>query len=182
MQQSIHGGGLVIDLASGSMRAPLLRALSALFVHRGNWTMLVLIRLAQAAHASRNRFLGRYAARRLRCEFGSFVQPAAAIGPGLRLPHPNGIVIGGGVRIGARCTIFQQVTLGARRAGDGFGEAYPDIGDDVTIFAGAKLIGAVRIGDGAVIGANAVVVHDVPAGHYAVGVPAKTGPLGGAGS
>ncbi len=91
----------------------------------------------------------------------------AEFGPGLVLVHSNGIVINGKVRGGARIHIEHQVTIGADR------RQSPILGDDVFIGAGAKIIGPVTIGNGAKIGANAVVVHDVPAGETAVGVPAR---------
>lgn len=81
--------------------------------------------------------------------------------------HLDGIVIGSGVKIGNNCTIYQQVTLGKNK-----GE-FPVIGDNVTIFAGAKILGGIKIGNNAVIGANAVVLKDVPDDSVAVGVPAK---------
>ncbi len=80
------------------------------------------------------------------------------IGGGLLIPHPNGIVINPGAKIGPNCLIFQQVTIGASRRG------IPTIGGHVDIGAGAKIIGPVRIGDHVTIGANAVVVFDVPDG------------------
>ena len=94
-------------------------------------------------------------------------------GRGLRLKHPVGIVIGSGVSIGEHVTIFQNVTLGGRRMGDGGGEKYPSIGDGTVIFAGAVVLGDVRIGKNCTIGANAVVLQDVPEGATAVGVPAR---------
>lgn len=90
------------------------------------------------------------------------------IGGGLLIPHPNGIVIHPGVSIGPNCLILQQVTLGSNEKGD-----LPWIGGHVDIGAGAKLIGKVHVGNHAKIGANAVVLIDVPAYATAVGVPAK---------
>jgi len=90
------------------------------------------------------------------------------IGGGLLLPHPNGIVIHPDARVGPNCLIFQQVTIGTR--GDGF---VPNIGGHVDIGAGAKILGGIAIGDHATIGANAVVLCDVPAKKSAVGVPAR---------
>ena len=89
------------------------------------------------------------------------------IGGGLLLPHPNGVVIHSGARIGPNCLIFQQVTIGTRA-----GTIPPVIGGHVDIGAGAKILGSVNIGDHVCIGANAVVLTDIPAGKTAVGVPA----------
>jgi len=90
-------------------------------------------------------------------------------GDGLHLPHPFGIVVHARVRLGARVTIYQNVTLGETNTVPGV----PTVGDDVLIGAGAVVLGPVTIGDGAVIGANAVVITDVPAGGLAVGNPAR---------
>ena len=81
------------------------------------------------------------------------------------LPHPMGIVIHNGSRIGQDVVIGHQVTLGGRDLTAGA----PDIGDGVYIGAGAKILGAVRIGRGATVGANAVVTKDVPDGGTVVG-------------
>jgi serine O-acetyltransferase len=91
----------------------------------------------------------------------------AQFGPGLVLIHSTGTVINGAVRGGCRVHLEHQVTIGAER------RASPLIGDDVFIGAGAKVIGAVTIGDRARVGANAVVVHDVPADTTVVGIPAR---------
>ncbi len=106
---------------------------------------------------------------------GVEIHPDARVGPGLRLAHTMGTVIGARVVIGADATIYQGVTLGAARLGEGLAgwEAYPVVGDRVTIYAGAMLLGRIRVGDEAVIGANSVVLEDVPAGAVAVGVPAR---------
>ena len=90
------------------------------------------------------------------------------IGGGLLLPHPNGIVIHPDAKIGVNCLIFQQVTIGTAGTHDA-----PVIGNHVDIGAGAKLLGAINIGNNAKIGANAVVLEDVPPSRTAVGVPAR---------
>jgi serine O-acetyltransferase len=91
----------------------------------------------------------------------------ADFGPGFVLVHSTGVVINGTVRGGANVFIEHQVTIGADR------RSSPLIGNDVFIGAGAKVIGAVTVGDGARIGANAVVVHDVPSHTTVVGIPAR---------
>ncbi|HSI24413.1 MAG TPA: serine acetyltransferase [Methylotenera sp.] len=87
---------------------------------------------------------------------------------GLLIPHPNGIVIHPEVKIGPNCLIFQQVTLGTL-----LGPEVPELGGHVDIGAGAKVLGGIKICNHACIGANAVVMQDVPAGKTAVGIPAR---------
>ena len=89
------------------------------------------------------------------------------IGPGLYLPHGN-VVIDGIVRIGRRCVIAPWVTIGVNG-----GVAGPTIGDDVFIGTGAKLLGGIRIGNSVRVGANAVVLDDVPDGATVAGIPAR---------
>lgn len=98
---------------------------------------------------------------------GTDISLTCEIGGGLLLPHPNGVVIHAGARIGPNCLIFHQVTIGTRNV-----STPPVIGGHVDIGAGAKILGDVRVGDHAKIGANAVVLEDVPAGKTAVGIPA----------
>jgi serine O-acetyltransferase len=98
----------------------------------------------------------------------SDVDLQATLGKGLMLPHPNGVVIHGEGRIGDDCMIMQQVTVGMIDEGE-----VPVIGNRVYIGAGAKIIGKLTVGDGARIGANAVVVNDVPSNATAVGIPAR---------
>jgi serine O-acetyltransferase len=89
------------------------------------------------------------------------------IGPGLFIQHGFATIVAAR-RVGANCWINQQVTIGFDRPGE-----RPVIGDRVGVYAGAKVLGNVTVGDGARIGANAVVVTDVPPGYTAIGVPAK---------
>jgi serine O-acetyltransferase len=105
--------------------------------------------------------------------FGVECTARCSIGPGLMLPHTSGTVIGASL-IGENATIFQGVTLGAVIADFGFDPTKrPTIGDNVTIGAGAKILGGVHVASRATIGANAVVLMSIPEGAVAVGVPAK---------
>ncbi len=90
------------------------------------------------------------------------------IAGGLLIPHPNGIVMHADAKIGPNCLIFQQVTIGSKDDSQP-----PTIGGHVDIGAGDKVLGEINIGNHAKIGANAVVLIDVPEGRSAVGVPAK---------
>jgi serine O-acetyltransferase len=139
--------------------------------HDGN-RLLVTWRAAQYYQAIGKHRLAAKLITYIRQNFGCYISLSAEIGEGTRFPHPVGIVIGDGVRIGAGCTIFQHVTCGGARLGDWEASKYPDIGAGTTIFAGACLIGSITIGDQALIGANAVVRRDVPARALAAGVPA----------
>jgi len=100
---------------------------------------------------------------------GIEIHPAAQIGPQLFIDHGAGVVIGETAEIGRRVTLYQGVTLG----GTGFqrGKRHPTLGDNVTVGSGAKLLGPITVGDGAKVGANTVVVEDVPRGSTVVGNP-----------
>jgi len=100
---------------------------------------------------------------------GIEIHPAARIGQGLFIDHGAGVVIGETAEIGDDVTLYQGVTLG----GTGFatGKRHPTLEDNVTVGAGAKLLGAIQVGHGAKIGANSVVIHDVPPNTTVVGNP-----------
>jgi serine O-acetyltransferase len=100
---------------------------------------------------------------------GVEIHPAATIGREFFVDHGAGVVIGETAEIGERVTLYQGVTLG----GTGFqrGKRHPTLGDNVTVGSGAKLLGPIAVGDGAKIGANTVVVEDVPPGSTVVGNP-----------
>lgn len=99
---------------------------------------------------------------------GADISPTASVAPGLRLPHPVGVVIGPGSQLGRRCTIMQGATLGGGRGGE-----FPRLGERVYVGPGAKLLGGIEVGSFASVGANAVAIRDVPARAFAAGVPAK---------
>jgi len=100
---------------------------------------------------------------------GVEIHPAAKIGRELFIDHGSGVVIGETAEIGRRVTLYQGVTLG----GTGFqrGKRHPTLGDNVTVGSGAKLLGPIAVGDGAKIGANTVVIEDVPPHATVVGNP-----------
>jgi serine O-acetyltransferase len=90
------------------------------------------------------------------------------LGQGVYFVHTLGIIIGGDAKIGDRVRFMGNNTVGTAKD-----DGYPEIGDDVIIGCGARVLGKVKVGRGAVIGANAVVIEDVPAGATVVGVPAR---------
>lgn len=110
----------------------------------------------------------------IRLGYQSFIPYTASIGPGVKFGHRQGIVLAEDVKIGARCRIWHQVTVARAR-----GKGGATIGDDVLIGAGAKILGGIRIGNRAKIGANAVVVEDVPDDATVVGIPARVVKIAG---
>jgi serine O-acetyltransferase len=99
------------------------------------------------------------------------IHPAAVLGPGLFIDHATGVVIGETAEVGDDVTIYHGVTLGG--TGAETGKRHPTIGDRVIIGAGAKILGAIKVGDDSRIGANAVVVKEVPSSAVVVGVPGQ---------
>jgi serine acetyltransferase len=94
--------------------------------------------------------------------------PAGAL---LRLPHPYGVVINGDAKLGSNVTVFQHVTVGYNAIGQAKG--IPEIGDDVILYPNSVVVGGIRIGNRAIVGAGAVVVRDVPDGAVVAGNPAR---------
>ncbi len=137
-------------------------AFYAVLLYRiGNW--LYRHHVPCLPEMTRFRALRRYA-----CE----ISPYAAIDGGFILHHTLGIVIGHEVIIGRNCEVFQNVTIGSnRKKKDGRG--MPIIGDNVSIGAGAVVVGSIKIGNNVMIGANSYVDKDIPDGACVVGIPAR---------
>jgi serine O-acetyltransferase len=102
---------------------------------------------------------------------GIEIHPAARLGPGLFIDHGMGIVIGETAEVGANVSLLQGVTLGGTSVKRE--KRHPTLGDNVVVGAGAKIIGAFKIGDGSRIGAGSVVVREVPPHSVVVGVPGR---------
>ena len=130
---------------------------------------LLAHRLAHALYRSAVPLLPRMVAAISRALTGIEIHPAATIGRGFFIDHGMGVVIGETAEIGDDVTLYQGVTLG----GTGFatGKRHPTVQDNVTIGSGAKLLGPITVGHGSKIGANSVVIHDVPPNSTVVGNP-----------
>ncbi len=130
---------------------------------------LLAHRIAHALDAAGVSLLPRLISMITRTLTGIEIHPAAKIGNGLFIDHGTGVVIGETTDIGDDVTLYQGVTLG----GTGFqtGKRHPTVQDNVTIGSGAKLLGPITIGHGAKIGANSVVITDVPPNSTVVGNP-----------
>jgi serine O-acetyltransferase len=142
--------------------------LHALLVHRfGVWRMTLQPRPLRMPFSALYRAMFTV----VRNVYGIEVPDSVRVGRRVVFEHQGGIVVHGATVIGDECIIRQGVTLGLRNM-QNLQDA-PTLGRGVSVGAGAKVLGKVRVGDGADIGANAVVLHDVPAGALAVGIPAR---------
>ena len=134
---------------------------------------VVLYRLAHACARHHLRPVGKLFSMMNFVLFGVEIGLDCEIGPGLYFPHTSGTVIGAR-RIGANAVIYHNVTLGAKEPDLAYEPGKrPEVGDDVFIGSGAKVLGGVVLGDRSVVAANAVVLQDVPAGAVVGGIPAK---------
>lgn len=142
------------------------KTLKLLFRHMPLRAML-LFRFGSWCKHKRIPFMPGFLQRVIYTWFGLEISPGAKIGGGLYIAHPIGSVVSP-KEMGENCSIVAAITIGMRNEWE-----FPTFGNEVFIGAGARVLGAIHIGDRAKIGANAVVVKDVPAGGTAVGIPAK---------
>jgi len=159
------------DVAAAKARDPAARGVGALeiLVAWPGVHALLAHRVAHALHDAGVPLLPRVIAALARAITGIEIHPAARIGNGFFIDHGMGVVIGETAEIGDDVTLYQGVTLG----GTGFatGKRHPTVQDNVTIGSGAKMLGPITVGHGAKIGANSVVIHDVPPNTTVVGNP-----------
>jgi serine O-acetyltransferase len=159
------------DVAAARARDPAARGVSRVEI-LATWPGVQAVLAHRVAHALDGAgvpLLPRALSMLTRSITGIEIHPAARIADGLFIDHGSGVVIGETAEIGSDVTLYQGVTLG----GTGFatGKRHPTVQDNVTIGSGAKLLGPITIGHGAKIGANTVVIHDVPPNSTVVGNP-----------
>lgn len=128
-------------------------------------------RINHFLHKIKLKFLARLFSQISRFFTGIEIHPGAVIGKNLLIDHGMGIVIGETAIVGDNCTIYQGVTLGG--TGKETGKRHPTLKDNVFVGSGAKILGNITIGNNVKIGANSVVLKDIPDDCTAVGVPAK---------
>lgn len=159
------------DLTAANERDPAARTVGRveILLTYGGVQALLSHRVAHALHHAGVPLAPRLLANATRMATGVEIHPAASIGRALFIDHGAGVVIGETSEIGDDVTLYQGVTLG----GTGFqrGKRHPTVGDAVTVGSGAKLLGPINVGDRAKIGANSVVIHDVPENATVVGNP-----------
>jgi len=159
------------DLTAAQDRDPAARSVgrTEILLTYGGVQALLSHRVAHALHHSGLPLAPRLLANATRVVTGVEIHPAAQIGEALFIDHGSGVVIGETSEIGANVTLYQGVTLG----GTGFqrGKRHPTVGSDVVVGSGAKLLGPIDVGHSSKIGANSVVIHDVPSNSTVVGNP-----------
>lgn len=132
---------------------------------------LIAYRIAHYFYTKKLFFLARLISQISRFFTGIEIHPGAKIGRGLVIDHGMGVVIGETAEIGDDVLLYHGVTLGG--TGKDKGKRHPTLGNNVVIGAGAKVLGPIYIGSNSKVGANSVVLMDVPEGATAVGIPAK---------
>jgi serine O-acetyltransferase len=159
------------DLAAAQERDPAARSVrrAEILLTYGGVQALLAHRVSHALHDSGVPLVPRMLANVMKVVTGVEIHPAARIGRGLFIDHGSGVVIGETAEVGDDVTMYQGVTLG----GTGFarGKRHPTVGNEVMIGSGAKLLGPIVVGERCKIGANSVVIHDVPPNSTVVGNP-----------
>jgi serine O-acetyltransferase len=159
------------DLAAAQARDPAARTVgrTEILLTYGGVQALLAHRISHALHHAGLPIVPRVVSNVMKVMTGVEIHPGATIGRGLFIDHGSGVVIGETAEVGDDVTMYQGVTLG----GTGFarGKRHPTVGDEVMIGSGAKLLGPIEVGPRCKIGANSVVIHDVPANSTVVGNP-----------
>jgi serine O-acetyltransferase len=171
---AVAAGRMREDVAAARLRDPAARGGAEIALLYPGLHAVWAHRVWHALWRRRLRFVARAGSQLTRWLTGIEIHPGARIGRRFFIDHGMGVVIGETAEIGDDVMLYHGVTLGGRQREGG--KRHPTIGDGVAVGAGAKVLGPIVIGAGSVIGANAVVTRDAPAGSVLVGVPAKSRP------
>ncbi len=138
-----------------------LKSIAITYLSSPGFRLVVLIRISSLFYSSKywpvlNHF---FQVRMLR--YGAEIAPSAQLGPGLKIIHTIGIVIGGGVVVGANATILHGVTIGERRVSNNSDGKYPNIGDRVIIGNSSTILGDIEIGNDVKIASNSIILNNV---------------------
>ena len=163
--------GLLSDARSIRDRDPAARSTIEVFLLYPGFHILISHRIAHWLYEHKRFLIARWVSQVGRALTGIEIHPGAKIGRGLMIDHGMGIVIGETAEVGDNCTIYHGVTLGG--TGHDKGKRHPTIGNNVLIATGAKVLGPFKVGDNSNIGANAVVLQEVPPNSTVVGVKAR---------
>ena len=163
--------GLREDIQTIFKRDPAARNVADILFSYPGFHAVLIHRIAHRLWGSRMYFLGRLASHIGRFLTGIEIHPGAKIGRSFFIDHGMGVVIGETAEVGDNVTIYHGVTLGGTTWQKG--KRHPTIGSNVVIGTGAKVLGPVHIGDNTRIGANSVVLNDIPPNSIVVGIPGK---------
>lgn len=141
-----------------------------IFLYQG-FHILIFHRLAHFFYKHNFKFIARFVSQLGRFITGIEIHPGAVIGRRLFIDHGMGLVIGETAEIGNDCTLYHGVTLGG--TGKDKNKRHPTLGNNVLVGCGAKILGPIIIGDNVKVGANAVVLEDIPSDNTVVGIPGK---------
>jgi serine O-acetyltransferase len=161
-------GAAGVDAALVLNRRPSARDVARQVVTNDSFQILALTRLREEARRWHVPLANHLLRRVQTAIYGIEIGNEVKIGEGAYFVHPVGIVIGGDSRVGNRVKFMGSNTLGTAKE-----NGYPIVEDDVVVGCGARILGPIRVGKGATIGANAVVIHDVPPGATVTGIPAR---------
>ncbi|HID86910.1 MAG TPA: serine O-acetyltransferase [Anaerolineae bacterium] len=159
------------DIQAVFERDPAARSVPEIILCYPGFHALFFHRLAHWLWERRLHLLGRFVSHLGRALTGIEIHPGARIGPGFFVDHGMGVVIGETAELGENVTLYQGVTLGGTSLKKE--KRHPTIGDNVVIGAGATVLGPITVGENSRIGANSVVVKDVPPNAVVVGVPGR---------
>lgn len=160
------------DLDAAYERDPAARSRLEIVLLYPGLHALWVYRVAHGLWVRRLFLLARWLSQLVRWVTGVEIHPGARIGPSFFIDHGMGVVIGETAEVGPSCTLYHGVTLGGTANARGQ-KRHPTLEADVTVGAGAKILGAITIGAGSRVGANAVVVRPVPPNSVVVGVPGQ---------
>ena len=169
--------GLLEDARNIQRKDPAARNVLEVILLYPGFHILVYHRIAHWLYQHKRFFLARWVSQHGRRRTGIEIHPGATIGRCLFIDHGMGIVFGETCEIGDNCTIYHGVTLGG--TGKDTGKRHPTIGNNVLISTGAKVLGPFTVGDNSRIGANAVVLQEVPPDSTVVGVKARVVKIAG---
>lgn len=169
--------GLLEDARNIQRKDPAARSVLEVMLLYPGFHILVYHRIAHWLYQHKHFFLARWVSQHGRHRTGIEIHPGATIGKCLFIDHGMGIVFGETCEIGDNCTIYHGVTLGG--TGKDTGKRHPTIGNNVLISTGAKVLGPFTVGDNSRIGANAVVLQEVPPDSTVVGIKARVVKIAG---
>lgn len=164
--------GLFADAKSIAERDPAARSVLEVILLYPGFKAIRDHRLAAFFLKCKMPLIARYISQRSSRSTGIEIHPGATLGKGLFIDHGHGVVIGETAVVGDNCTIYHQVTLGGNGR-EKHSKRHPNVGNNVLIGAGAKILGPVTIGDNSMIGSGSIVLDDVPANSTVTGMKAR---------